>query len=109
MGHISTSPGLRDTLRHNAVKTMLENARLTAAADESTERSEEAQRQVHQAMYRFGLGQITEEERRQILALLKPCCPGIFFRSPTTDDPQALAGDVNEATIAALRPLHDTP
>ena len=109
MNRISTSPSLRDTIRHNDVKTMLANARLTAAADESTERSAEAQRQVHQAMYRFGLGQITEQERRQILALLEPCCPGIFFRWPTVDDPQSPTGDVNDRGIAAFDPMLDTP
>ena len=88
---------------------MLDNARLTAAAAENAERCEEAQRQVHQAMYRFGLGQITEEERRQILALLEPCCPGIFFRLPTADDPQAPAGALDQGDIVAFRPLLDTP
>ena len=109
MSRIFTSPSLRDTLRHNDVKTMLENARLTAASADNAERSEEAQRQIHQAMYRFGLGQITDEERRQILVLLEPCCPGIFFRFPTADDPQAPAGDMNEGAIPAFRPLLDTP
>lgn len=106
---ISTSPSLRDTLRHNDVETMFANARFTAAANESAERSEEARRQIHQAMYRFGLGQITEEERRQILVLLEPCCPGIFFRFPIADDPQPPTRDVNGGAIAAFRPLLDTP
>ena len=107
MSSISTSPSLRDTIRHNDVTTMLENARLTAAAKESTERFEEARRQVHQAMYRFGLGQITEQERRQILVLLEPCCPAIFFRLPSIDNLQVPAGDVHNRGIAAFHPLLD--
>jgi len=65
---------------------MMANARLTAAATDSPERTDEAKRQVHQAMYRFALGEITEEERQQILTLLKPCCPGTFFVPRVAED-----------------------
>jgi hypothetical protein len=79
------SPGLRYILRRNDVRTLLANARLTAAAADGPERTEEARRQIHKAMYRFALGEITDEERRQILTLLEPCCPGTFFRLPVID------------------------
>ena len=79
------SPGLRNILRRNEVRTMIANARLTAAADDSPERTEEAKRQIHKAMYRFALGEITEEEPRQILTLLEPCCADTSFRLPIVD------------------------
>jgi hypothetical protein len=69
---------------------MLANARLTAATADGPERIEEAKRQVHQTMYRFALGDITEEERRQILTLLEPCCPGTFLSPKLSDDQLAL-------------------
>jgi hypothetical protein len=66
---------------------MLDNARLTVAAGVGPNRAKEAERQIHAAMYRFALGQITDEERGQILAILQPCCPEMFFSQPTLDDP----------------------
>ena len=72
---------LCQTIRQNEMETMLKNARLTANAAATADRAAEASRQVHLAMYRFALGQITEQERQQILAILQPCCPTIFFQS----------------------------
>ena len=46
---------------------MLRNARITAQCDDGAEKRLEAVRQVHLAMYRAGLCQITMEEREQIL------------------------------------------
>ena len=64
---------------------MLENARLTAAAPGSPEQADEAARQVHRAMYEFALGAITADERRQILTILHPSCPDMFFSSPDVE------------------------
>ena len=79
MTHAASLPPLRDMLRQNDLQTMLENARLTAAAPASRERMEEASRQIHQTMYRAALGQVTEEERRTILTILRPCCPEMLY------------------------------
>ena len=49
-----------------------------AAAAAGPDRAKEAERQIHAAMYRFALGQITEDERRCILGILRPCCPEMF-------------------------------
>jgi hypothetical protein len=57
---------------------MLKNGRLTAHWSNTAEREQEASRQIHLAMYRFTLGQITEKERQQLLAILRPCCPDLF-------------------------------
>jgi hypothetical protein len=68
---------------------MLKNARLTVARSDDPECAQEAERQIHQTMYRFALGQITGQERERILSLLRPCCPGIFFRPRAVDDKHA--------------------
>ena len=72
-------------LRRNDVETMLENARLTASAAEGPERTQEASRQIHHAMFACALGQITEEERHNVLSILRPCCPWIFSTPPAID------------------------
>jgi hypothetical protein len=69
---------------------MLTNAGLTAATDDTAERAEEAQRQIHLAMCASVLGRITEGERQRILAILRPCCPDIFFTHPPIDEHPSL-------------------
>jgi len=61
---------------------MLRNAHVTAQSDGGPERKHEAIRQVHLAMYRFALGQITEDERQRLLSILRPCCPEVFVSPP---------------------------
>ena len=82
---------LRDTLRRNDVETMLDNARLILRHPPGEERDQEASRLIHHAMYASTLGHITTEERREILAILRPCCPGLFLRTTAKDDPGTAA------------------
>jgi len=65
---------------------MLRNARITVECDDGAEKRKEAIRQVHLAMYRTGLSQITAEEREQILAILRPCCSEVFLLCPAEKD-----------------------
>ena len=81
------SLSLHEVLRHNDVETMLRNARITAQCDDGAEKRQEAVRQVHLAMYRAGLSQITAEEREQILEILRPCYPEVFIACPAEKDP----------------------
>jgi len=71
---------LATVVRRNEVQTMLENARLTRDHPDGAERMETARRQVYRVLYKAALGEITEGERRQILDILRPCCPGLFSR-----------------------------
>jgi hypothetical protein len=68
------------------VQVIIENAMLTRERPDSIERTEEASRRVRMAMYYSALGQITQEEKKRILDILRPCCPEIFFTSPLIDD-----------------------
>ena len=81
------SLSLHEVLRQNDVETMLRNARITARCDDGAEKRQEAVRQVHLAMYRAGLSQITAEEREQILMILRPCCPEVFIAVPNRERP----------------------
>ena len=74
---------------------MLRNARITAHWDDGPVKAEEAIRQVHLAMYRSALGLITEDEREQILTVLRPCCPEVFVSLPV-EEPQDLASRLAE-------------
>ena len=40
------------------------------------------------AMYRFAVGQMKDEERRQILEILRPCCPDMFSMQPAIEHQQ---------------------
>ena len=73
------------------METVLGNARLTACSADSRERTEQARRQVRMVLYESALGQITREEREEILAVLRPCCPDMFSFAPARDDPSAPA------------------
>jgi hypothetical protein len=42
------------------------------------EKAEAAKQQMHWAMYRTALGQITLDERDRILSILAPFCPDLF-------------------------------
>ena len=66
-------------VRRNEVETMLENARLARDWPDVEERRTEAERQIRALMYRSALGQIDDEERDRILAVLAPCCPYLFL------------------------------
>ena len=72
----------------NTMETVLGNARLTACSTDSPERTEEARRQVHMMLYESRWVGSREKEREQILAILRPCCPGDVLRfEPARDDP----------------------
>jgi hypothetical protein len=88
---------LRDTLRRNTVETMLGNAQLTVRTADSPERTEEARRQVRMVLYESALGQITREEREQILAILRPYCPDMLSFEPAQDDPYAAPAFLDDA------------
>jgi hypothetical protein len=72
---------------------MLANASLTRDAPDDRERTAEAARQIHQAMYRFALGQISEAERTRVLQILRPCCPEIFVTPASRDVPSPALSD----------------
>ena len=94
------SLSLHEILRHNDVETILHNARITAECADAEERRKEAIRQVHVAMYRAGLSQITAEEREQILTILRPCCPEVFVPCPAEKD-RVLELGIPEEPVAA--------
>ena len=69
---------LATVVRQNDVETMLQNARLTRDWPDREEKSKEASRQVRMAMYERALGGIPEDVAREILDILRPCCPDLF-------------------------------
>ncbi len=73
------------------------NARLTAGTADGPERTGEARRQVRMVLYASALGQITREEREEILAILRPCCPEVFSFAPARDDPYAAPAFLDNA------------
>ena len=77
---------------------MLENARLIVRYPHGEERDQEASRLIHHAMYAATLRHITADERRDILAILQPCCPDLFVRTPVTDE----AGMASSPDFSAL-------
>lgn len=83
-------------VRRSEVENMLQNARLTRDWPILQEQRTEAERQVRMVMYRAALGEITEEERRQIFDILRPCCPDLFVTPPSaclrSPDARPLAG-----------------
>jgi hypothetical protein len=81
---------------------MLRNARITAQCDNTPERRDEAIRQVHLAMYRSALGQITADEREQILAILRRCCPEVFV-SPPAEEKHCIAFSIPEPFVEGNR------
>ena len=62
---------------------MIANARFTRNWPEAAEKRLEAERQVHMAMFRRALGEISGDERDGILAILRPCVPD-FFETPAS-------------------------
>jgi hypothetical protein len=76
---------LHSLIRHHEIEVMLEIAAIVRESPDGPAKEEEAQRLIYAAMYRFALGQITEEERKRILDLLRPCCPDMFFSPPAGD------------------------
>ena len=79
---------LSAVLRHAEVKAIFNNANLIRNSADSPDQAAEAERQIRMAMYKFALGQMTQEEKQQILGILQPCCPEIFFTPPSTDEGQ---------------------
>jgi hypothetical protein len=79
-------------LRQREVEVIIENAVLTRERPDSIERTEEARRRVRMAMYYAALGQLTQEEKGRILAILRPCCPELFFSPPISDDSSVAVG-----------------
>jgi len=69
-------------VRRNDVETMLRNARLTREWPDGQEKRAEAERQVRMAMYERALGGISEDVAREILDILRPCCPEVFCVEP---------------------------
>ena len=69
-------------VRRNDMETMLENARLTRDWPDGQEKYAEAERQVRMAMYERALGGISGDATREILDILRPCCPGVFCVEP---------------------------
>ena len=61
---------------------------------------------MRMVLYEFALGKITREERKQIFAILRPCCPDTFSFKPAQDDPYAarafLDGAEHCSTHAAM-------
>ncbi len=93
---------LDDIIQQNEVATMLRNARLTLQAPESAQRMEEAGRQVRQAMYKATLAQISQQERDQVLEMLRPCCPEVFSSDVKPDDDWPVPPPLSD------QPLHRT-
>ncbi len=93
------SEGLPTIIRQRTVATAIENARLTRDYPGCLEKVEEARRQVRFAMYDCALGHLTLEERDEILAVLKPCCPEIFVSEH----------DVSQQPLPPLAGLEDPP
>ena len=80
---------------------MLDNARLIGNAVDDPMQSLEAERQVRMAMYKFALGQITEQEKQQILDILRPCCSEVFFTPPAIDVHHTALSTLEDATPPA--------
>jgi hypothetical protein len=74
---------LSDTLRRNEALAFLANAVLVAEYPDGQEKIDAARQQIHVAMYRAALGQITPGEKEQIFAILAPLCPELFAAMPT--------------------------
>jgi len=83
---------LLDILRHNEAQAFICNAEIVRAAPDSPEKTDAATRQIHWAMYRAALGQITREERNRILSILGPCCPELFAYVPPLPSPVSQDG-----------------
>jgi hypothetical protein len=75
-------------VRRIEAEAMLQSARLTRDWPNGEEKRAEAERQVRMAMYRSALGQIFDEEREHILAILRPCCPDLFTSLRRPPDPE---------------------
>jgi len=85
-------------LRHAEVKAMFDNATLIRNTPDSLDQAKEAERQIRMALYKFALGQITEQEKQQIIDLLHPCCPEVFFTPPSIDVHQTTFSTMEDAT-----------
>ena len=77
---------LPSLLRHNEWQVMLRNAHLICASPDSLERTTAARELIYRAMYKAALKQITDDERRQLLTILRPCCPDLFYTTMTSPD-----------------------
>jgi hypothetical protein len=80
---------LSAVLHHNNFETMLRNARITRNWPDCREKVAEASRQAHMALYERALQEISDEQRDQILEILRPYCDEIFYSVPARDDEPA--------------------
>ena len=55
-------------------------------------------------MYKFALRQITEDERRQILDCLRPCCPELFAVSVPPQRREAALQTLDDQPVLAEAP-----
>jgi hypothetical protein len=79
-------------LRRNEVETLLHNAHLLRDWPDRKQKAEEAQRLIRTAMYEAALGRITNDVKQEILTILYPLCPDIFYGElpPAEQGPEML-------------------
>ena len=87
--------------------TLLHNAGVTRHWPDGEEKRQEAERQVHHTMYEAALGCITEQEREQILEILRPSCPELFTPLPPSEEDWRLAVDQDMILNLAYDPGND--
>ena len=83
---------LSGILRRNEVETLLHSAHLVRDWANGRERAEEAQRLIRATMYEAALGKISDAMKQQILTILYPFCPDIFYGGlpPVEPGPETL-------------------
>lgn len=70
---------LQDILRRTEVETLLHNAHMVCDWPNGKQQAEEAQRLIRATMYEAALGRISDAMKQQILTILYPFCPDIFY------------------------------
>jgi hypothetical protein len=100
---------LLDILRCNEARTFIRNAEIVREYPDCPERADAAREQVHRAMYRSALGQVTEDERVQILAILRPCCPDMFSLESAQDNPYGTRVFLHNAEDCSVRVATNVP
>jgi len=66
-------------LWRNEVEALLHGACLVSDWPDETQRQEAAERLIRAAMYEAALGKISDDVKQQILAILRPFCPDLFY------------------------------
>jgi hypothetical protein len=77
---------LASLIRQQEWEAMLRNAHLIRNAPEGPERTAAARELIYRAMYEAALRQITQDQRHQLLAILQPCCPDLFYSASAFHD-----------------------